>query len=89
MGRPAFQSGWLSMYTTVLPSGDSCGSTTRGSAAMSTRDIGLRVSPALSGAVCAAPGHPAPASRGDATGTASVRPAAQTASRNADCDDLM
>jgi hypothetical protein len=56
---------------------------------MSTRDIGLRASPALAGGVCAAPGRPAPAIGGDTMGTASVRPAAQTASRNADCDDLM
>ena len=55
MARPAFQSGWLSMYTTVFPSGDSCGSMTRGSAAMSTRDIGLRGSFGFPDSVCASP----------------------------------
>jgi hypothetical protein len=89
MARPAFQSGSLNMYTTVFPSGDSCGSTTRGSVAMSIRDIGRRTSPALPGAACAGPGPAAPAIGDDTAARATAKPAAETDSRHADCDDLM
>jgi hypothetical protein len=56
---------------------------------MSTRDIGLRTSPDLPGTLCAVPGRPAPAIGDDTAARATAKPAAETDSRHADCDDVM